>query len=84
MVCHEQCNCPCPDRAGRGLHKLRRLRLQSHEVCDRIRVALEAIDGDVSSFAATNEKVNLSACHTMLRNVVHPTFRRKALWLQSS
>ena len=37
------------------------------EIC----VALQAIHGDVASFAAANEKVNLSACRATLKNIVH-------------
>jgi hypothetical protein len=44
---------------------------EAERIPTEIRVALEAIHGDVASFAAANEKVNLGACRAMLKNVVH-------------
>jgi hypothetical protein len=44
---------------------------EAERIPAEIRVALDAIHGDVSSFAASNEKVNVSACRTMLKNIVH-------------
>jgi hypothetical protein len=44
---------------------------EAERIPTEIRVALEAIHGDVASFAAVNEKVNLSGCRTALKNIVH-------------
>ena len=44
---------------------------EAERIPTEIRVALEAIHGDVASFAAANEKVDLEACRVMLKNVVH-------------
>jgi hypothetical protein len=44
---------------------------EAERIPTEIRVALEAIHSNVESFAAANEKVNLSGCRAMLTNVVH-------------
>jgi hypothetical protein len=43
---------------------------EAERIPTEIRVALDAIYGDVSSFAAANEKVNVGTCRTMLKTVV--------------
>jgi hypothetical protein len=44
---------------------------EAERIPTEIRVALEAIHGDVESFAAVNDKIDPGACRAMLKNVVH-------------
>lgn len=44
---------------------------EAERIPSELRVALEAIHSDVTSFAGANEKIDLQACRTTLTNIVH-------------
>lgn len=44
---------------------------EAERIPTEIRVALEAIHCDVTSFAAANQKIDLNACRVVLKNIVH-------------
>lgn len=44
---------------------------EAERIPTEIRVALEAIHGDIATFAAANQKVDLAACRGILTNIVH-------------